>query len=80
MRKRARIGTLILDEASERMAIRYGLEEYSAGIHCGQPLEVKIKNRWQWTRMEMSVEGKWYLVGINTNDIAGLVVRVEGEI
>ena len=68
-----RIGSLIYDEGSERMDIRFGLEEYYGGLHCGDCLDVFVNGRWVPTRIEMS--DKWYLVGIDTEDIAGLRVR-----
>ena len=37
-----RKGTLIRDAKTDRMVIRYGIKEYSSGLHCGTPLEVKL--------------------------------------
>ncbi|MCI8339027.1 MAG: DUF5348 domain-containing protein [Lachnospiraceae bacterium] len=36
-----RIGCLIYDEGSGRMDIRFGLEEYYGGLHCGEGMEPK---------------------------------------
>lgn len=33
------------------------------GFHCGEPLEVLIDGEWVQTRMEMSSDRQWYLVG-----------------
>lgn len=33
------------------------------GFHCGEPLEVLVDDEWVHTRMEMSLDRKWYLVG-----------------
>lgn len=66
-------GTLVMDGESGRMVIRYGLEEYSHGLHCGTPLEVRIRGRWMPTRIEYS--GDWYLVGVETSNLAGVIVR-----
>ena len=49
---------------------RYGLLvsdlwEYE-GFHCGDPLEVKVDDKWIHTRIEMAWDekgGHWYLVG-----------------
>lgn len=32
------------------------------GFHCGECLEVMVDGKWVKTRMEMSLEQKWYLV------------------
>lgn len=66
-------GTLIYDKKSERFDIRYDLTTYYGGLHCGDCLDVFVNGRWVPTRIEMS--DKWYLVGIDTEDIAGLRVR-----
>ena len=34
-----RMGCLIYDEGSGRMDIRFGLEEYYGGLHCGEGME-----------------------------------------
>lgn len=33
------------------------------GFHCGECLEVLVNGKWVSTRMEMSADRKWYLVG-----------------
>lgn len=33
------------------------------GFHCGECLDVMLDGRWVNTRMEMSVDMEWYLVG-----------------
>lgn len=67
-------GVLIYDEATERMDIRFGLEEYYGGLHCGTTMDVLVGNKWIPTRIEMGET--WYLVGIETDDLTGLQVRV----
>lgn len=37
-----RIVCLIYDEESGRMDIRFGLEEYYGGLHCGEGMEVMV--------------------------------------
>lgn len=69
-----RQGTLVADEESGRMNIRFGLEEYYGGLHCGECMDVLIDGEWIPTRIEMG-DG-WYLVGIQTDQLAGLVVRI----
>lgn len=69
-----RKGTIVYDSESERMDIRFGLEEYYGGLHCGECMEVLIGKRWTPTRIELG--DNWYLVGIRTNRLEGLLVRI----
>ena len=71
-----RQGVLIYDSRTERMDIRFGIEEYYGGLHCGETMEVFVKNQWRPTRIEMTFEGDWYLVGVKTDSLVGLRVRV----
>lgn len=72
-------GVLVYDKQSERMDVRIGLEEYYGGLHCGTCMDVKIANRWKPTRIEYRWGEKkgWYLVGIPTDSLVGLMVRLE---
>lgn len=67
-------GTMVVDKESGRMDIRFGLEEYYGGLHCGECLDVLIDGEWIPTRIEMGDD--WYLVGIQTDQLAGLTVRI----
>lgn len=69
-----RQGVLIYDSRSERMDIRFGLEEYYGGLHCGTTMEVLFQNQWIPTRIEMAEN--WYLIGIKTDALTGLRVRI----
>lgn len=70
-------GVLIFDSKSKRMDVRFGLEEYYGGLHCGTSMEVFVNNRWIPTRIEMDWGGRgWYLVGVAADSITGLQVRV----
>lgn len=69
-----RQGSLFYDPASGRMDIRFGLESYYGGLHCGTGMDVLIDGEWVHTRIELSDD--WYLVGIKTDQIEGLVVRI----
>ena len=71
-----RIGSLIYDEGSGRMDIRFGLEEYHGGLHCGDGMEVMLDGKLVPTRIEMNINSKWYLVGVDTDSLIGLAVRV----
>ena len=39
-------------------------------------MDVLWKGKWEPTRIEMSFEGDWYLVGVKTDSLVGLRVRV----
>lgn len=56
------------------MDIRFSPNNYYGGLQCGEPLEMKINGRWVPTRIEMGND--WYLVGIDTDDLVGLIVRI----
>lgn len=71
-----RTGSLIYDERSECMDIRFGLEEYYGGLHCGTGMEVMLDGQWVHTRIEMNINGEWYLVGVDADSLIGLTVRV----
>lgn len=72
---RLKQGTLVVNPESGRMDIRFGLNEYREGLSCGTRMDVYIDGNWIPTRIEMS-DG-WILVGIDTKNIAGLVVRIK---
>ncbi len=68
---------MIYDARSERMDIRFGMEKYYGGLHCGECMEVEVNGEWVPTRIEMGyLDGLWYLVGIETGNLQGLKVRV----
>ena len=69
-----RQGTMVIDEESGRMDIRFGLMDYYGGLHCGECLDVQIDGEWIHTRIEMG-DG-WFLVGVPTDQLVGLVVRI----
>lgn len=68
-------GILVYNQIEKRYQVRYGLEEYSNCLHCGDCLEVLIGETWKQTRMESN--GDWYLVGIKRDIVLdGLKVRM----
>lgn len=69
-----RQGVLVYDSEVGRMDIRFGLDDYYGGLHCGTGMEAFIKSRWVPTRIEMG--DNWYLVGIKTDNLNGLRVRI----
>lgn len=69
-----RIGTLIYDPSMERFDIRFGIESYYGGLHCGEYFDVKVKDAWIPVRIEMDED--WYLVGLPKTSLSGLTVRM----
>lgn len=67
-------GNLIYDSKRECMDIRFDLDDYYGGLHCGECLEVLLGNKWISTRIEMNSD--WYLVGVQTDKLVGLTVRI----
>ena len=72
--ERKRQGTLIYDEESGRYDIRFSLERYYGGLHCGETYDVMVGGRWNPSRIEYGAN--WYLVGIRADDLSGLRVRI----
>ena len=68
-------GTLVMNTQSGRMDIRLGRGEFYGELHCGTCMDVLINGEWLPTRIEMADD--WFLVGINTRNIAGLTVRIK---
>lgn len=67
-------GVLIYDDASGRMDIWFGQDDYYGGLHCGTSIEVLADGKWIPTRIEMSDD--WYLVGLPQCRLPGLTVRI----
>lgn len=63
------------DHESGRMDIRFDLLDYYGGLHCGEPLEVKIGDVWVPTTIELG--DFWYLKGIYIAKLNGLHVRIK---
>ncbi len=69
-----RIGTLIYDPAMGRYDIRFGIESYYGGLHCGECFDAKVRDVWIPVRIEMDED--WYLVGLPKTSLSGLTVRM----
>lgn len=67
-------GALIYDEGAGRYNIRFDLNDYYGGLHCGGCMDIKVRGKWIPTRIEY--DSGWYLVGIDTDILDGLVVRI----
>lgn len=72
--QKMRQGVLVNSIDRDRMDIRFGLHDYYDGLHCGEAFDVKINGKWIHTSIEKS--NGWYLVGINTESLVGLQVRI----
>ena len=70
-----RIGTLIYDPSMGRYDIRFGIESYYGGLHCGDCFDVKVRDVWIPVRIEM--DENWYLVGLSKTRLGGPTGRVE---
>ena len=69
-----REGTLFYDTETGRYDIRFDLESFYGGLHCGECFDVKVKNVWVPVRIEMGDD--WYLVGLNVSRLDGLRQQV----
>lgn len=69
-----REGNLFYDKESGRYDIRFGMESYYGGLHCGECFEVKINDVWVPVRIEMDED--WYLVGLPLKRLDGLTVQM----
>lgn len=68
-------GILIQDPVSGRMDVRLGLTEYFGSLPVDKRLDVLVGGEWIHTQLKM---GKgWYLPGVETNNLTGLVVRIK---
>lgn len=69
-------GALIYDDENMRYDIRFDVDDFYGGLHCGQCMDVLIYGKWKPTRIEIQKE-KWYLVDVPTmENLSGLQVRV----
>ena len=70
-----RTGSLFYDRRYDRYNIRFDLETFYGGLHCGECFEVLTKkDTWEPVRIELTDE--WYLVGLPGVMPDGLRVRI----
>ena len=62
-----RTGALVFDERTDRYDIRFDLNTYYGGLHCGECFDVFVRGKWKPTRIEYG--DNWYLVGIRAEDL-----------
>ena len=46
-----RTGALIFDETADRYDIRFDVNDYYGGLHCGDCMEVFVRGKWKPTRI-----------------------------
>lgn len=73
-RDHVREGALVYDNYSKRIDVRFNVDDYYGGLHCGTCMDVMLNDEWIPTRIEMNDD--WYLVGIKTDSLIGLRVRI----
>lgn len=69
-----KLGILFFDHEDDRYNIRFDLNNYHGGLHCGQRFEVYMDGK--WNRTEITKGKTWYLIGIPTANLSGLLVRI----
>ena len=47
-----RTGALVFDERTDRYDIRFDLNTYYGGLHCGECFDVFVRGKWKPTRIE----------------------------
>ena len=67
-------GALVFDEHTDRYDIRFDLNDYYGGLHCGECFDVMVGGKWKPTRIELGES--WSLVGVRAADLNGLRVRI----
>ena len=51
-------GALVFDERTDRYDIRFDLNSYYGGLHCGECFDVFVRGKWKPTRIEYG--DNWY--------------------
>lgn len=68
-------GVIVQPSGLDCLDIRFDLDEYYGGLHCGQCFDVLAHGRWLPTRLEK--EDRWYLVGIPVENLIGIRIRID---
>lgn len=51
-------GALVFDERTDRYDIRFDLNSYYGGLHCGECFDVFVRGKWTQTMRKRSAEEK----------------------
>lgn len=79
--KEWKVGRLGYNSENDRYGLLISDLWENEGFHCGQGLQVLVNNEWVQTRMEMSLDRKWYLVGTPYyGDLEYVIARIEGYV
>lgn len=62
MEKQWVVGRLGYNDSNDRYGLLVSDLWENNGFHCGDGLQVLVDGEWLDTRMEMGLDGKWYLV------------------
>ena len=54
-----REGTLFYDTETGRYDIRFDLESFYGGLHCGECFDVKVKDIWIRSELKWEMTGIW---------------------
>lgn len=73
------IGRLSYNGANDRYGLLVSDLWEHDGFHCGDGLEVMVDGEWVQTRMEMSIDKEWYLVGTPYHgNLENVQARIKG--
>lgn len=56
-----RTGALVFDELTDRYDIRFDLNAYYGGLHCGDCLEVFVRGKWKRPAWSTGRTGIWWV-------------------
>jgi hypothetical protein len=66
-------GVLVYDKSTDRMDVRFDVDEFYGDLHCGTTMDVYIG---RWIPLRIEYGDNWFLVGIRSNDLVGLRARI----
>ena len=52
-----RTGALVFDERTDRYDIRFDLNTYYGGLHCGECFDVFVRGKWKLPGLSMATTG-----------------------
>ena len=66
-------GALIFDETADRYDIRFDVNDYYGGLHCGDCMEVFVRGKWKPTRIHLLGMADTVQLGMLIGAAAGMV-------
>ena len=74
-------GALIFDETADRYDIRFDVNDYYGGLHCGDCFEVFVRGKWKPTRMrELAKRTLAKIAPLTENEYAELAIFAADEV